>query len=301
MAFIKLVRLPNLLIIALAQGLIKFMFIPLFGVGEALSTPYFLVLVLATVSLAAAGYIINNIEDLGIDLINKPNNVIVGNQIPEKQAFNLFIVLNIIGVVAGFVVANAIGKPNFAAIFIFISALLYMYATFIKKMLLIGNLLVAVLTGFVILIVGVFDVAPLAQELTQDDVSRLMQRLFHYAIFALGINFIREIVKDIIDINGDKNFDVKSLPIVLGRDRAAQIVFALGLFMFLGVLYYAYAFFFNVQLLLAYFFIAIAAPLLLFVIKAWSAEKREDFEFLSLLLKIIMVLGLASLALYKYA
>ena len=52
--------------------------------------------------------------------------------------------------------------------------------------------------------------------------------------------------------------------------------------------------------MLAYFFIALGAPLLLFSIKAWSASKREDYQFLSFLLKIIMVLGLISLIIYPY-
>lgn len=301
MAILKLVRLPNLLIIALTQGLIKFFFIPLFGVGEALSSFNFLLLVLATLCIAAAGYIINDIEDVGIDKINKPNQLLIGKKISEKLAFRWYLLLNTLGVVCGFLVANTIDKPNFAAVFIVVSALLYMYATYLKRTLILGNLLIALLTGFVILIVGVFDVFPLISEATQLDARILLQRLLHYAVFAVVINFIREIVKDIIDVNGDKNFGIQSLAIVLGRDRAAQIVFALGFFLFLGVLYYTYLYFLDSQLLLAYFFILVAAPLLFFIIKAWSAQKREDFEFLSLLLKIIMVLGLSSLFLYQYA
>ena len=300
MAFLKLIRFPNLVIIAAAQCLVKFVLFPLFDVGEALTVTAFSLLVVATVCIAAAGYIINDIEDLGIDRINKPNRVLIGVKFSEKNAFLLFVVLNILGVICGFIVANLVGRPNFAALFIFISALLYMYATFIKKMVVVGNILVAGLTAFVILIVGVFDLVPLTTSVTQANVSSVMQILLHYSIFAFVINLMREIVKDIIDINGDKNFDVKSIPIVMGRERAAQLVFALGLFTLLAVLYYAYSNFYLVQLMLAYFFIALAAPLLFFVIKAWNAEKREDFEFLSLLLKIIMVLGLGSIVIYRF-
>lgn len=297
---LQLVRWPNLLIIALAQAVIKWGFFPAFGPSEALSLLNFVLLIIATVSIAAAGYIINDIEDVGIDSINRPEKVLIGKKISEKLAFNLYIGLNVLGVGLGFLVSNAVGKPSFAALFVLVSVLLYFYAVSVKKILLLSNLLVGFLTAFVILIVGILDLAPVAHPANQETQLRVMRLLVHYSVFAFVINFIREIVKDHIDINGDKNFGVNSLPIAIGRDRSAMVVFALGVFALAGVLYYAYANFKYSQLMLAYFFIAIGTPLLFFCIKSFSAEKTEDFVFLSFLLKIIMVLGLFSMALYPY-
>ena len=297
---LRLVRWPNLLIIAATQAVIKWGFFPQFGPSEALSDLNFILLILATISIAAAGYIINDIEDQGIDKINRPERVVIGKAIGDKLAFNIYLGLNILGVALGFWVAYSVGKPNFAALFVLVSVLLYFYATSLKKTLLVANLLIGLLTAFVILIVGVFDLAPVAHPANQETQLRVMKLLVHYSIFALVINFTREIVKDLIDINGDKNFGVNSLPIAIGRERATLVVFIFGVFSLGAVLYYAYSNFFYSQLMLAYFFVALGAPMLLFCIKSWSAEKKEDYQFLSLLLKIIMILGLATLLLYAY-
>lgn len=297
---LTLIRWKNLLIIGASQAIIKWFFFPSFGISEALSTPFFLMLIGATICIAAAGYVINDIEDAGIDKINRPDRLIIGKYINDKLAFNVYIGLNIVGVGLGFWVAYQVGKPNFAALFVLVSVLLYFYATSLKKVLLLSNLLIGLLTAFVVLIVGVFDLAPVAHPANQDAQLRVMGLLVDYAIFAFALNFLREIVKDIIDINGDKNFGVNSLPIAIGRERAGMVVFALGVFLLAGVLYYAYANFIYSELMLAYFFVALGAPLLFFCIKSWSADKREDFSLLSILLKIIMVLGLISLVIYPY-
>lgn len=299
-AWLKLIRWPNLLIIIATQAIIKWAFFPSFGVSQALDGVHFLLLMLATAFIAAGGYIINDIEDKGIDGINRPEALIIGRSIAEKTAFNAYVAFNALGVGLGFWVAYAIDKANFAALFVLCSVLLYFYATSLKKVLLAGNLLIALLTALVVLLVGVFDLAPVAHPANQDTQLRVMGLLVDYAIFAFSLNFIRELVKDIIDINGDKNFGVNSLPIAIGRERAGTVVFGFGLITLLAVLYYAYRNFLYSELMLAYFFIALGAPLLLFSIKAWSASKREDYQFLSFLLKIIMVLGLISLIIYPY-
>ncbi|MDC7998190.1 geranylgeranylglycerol-phosphate geranylgeranyltransferase [Gilvibacter sediminis] len=299
-ALLQLIRWKNLLIIIATQAVIKWAFFPSFGVSEALSTINFILLILATTLIAAGGYVINDIEDHGIDQINRPDKALIGSKISEKWAFNFYIALNVLGVAIGFYVAYAIDKANFAALFVLVSVLLYFYATSLKKVLLAGNFLVALLTAFVVLIVGVFDLAPVAHPANQDLQLQVMGLLLHYAVFAFVLNFIREIVKDIIDINGDKNFGVNSLPIAIGRERSTMVVFALGVFTLTAVLYYGYSNFLYSELMLAYFFIALGAPLLLFCIKSWSADSREDYRFLSLLLKITMVLGLVSLLIYPY-
>lgn len=297
---LHLVRWQNLIIIGLTQAVMKWSLLPSLGVSEALSVPMFFLLMAATICIAAAGYIINDIEDLGIDKINRPEKVVIGQGISEKTAFNIYLGLNLVGVGLGFLMAYKLGKPNFSALFVLVSVLLYFYATSLKKTLLVGNLLIALLTAMVVVLVGVFDLSPVTHPANQQLQLRAMTLLLDFAIFAFALNFIREIVKDLIDINGDKNFGVNSLPIALGRQRATNLVFGMGVFMLAAVLYYGYANFLYSELMLAYFFIALGAPLLLFCIKAWSAEKREDYRFLSLLLKIIMVLGLVAALIYPY-
>src|SRR5690554_5074464 len=100
-----------------------------------LSTTQFTLLVLATLCIAAGGNIINDLYDIEIDRVNKPNKVIIGKSISERTANNLFIVLNVVGVGIGFYLSNVIGRPGFSALFIAISALLYLYASNLKSIL----------------------------------------------------------------------------------------------------------------------------------------------------------------------
>src|SRR5210317_943321 len=110
--------------IALMQVLIKYaLFLP-FGVMTTLNWFGFSLLIISTLCIAAAGNIINDIYDIEIDKINKPNKVIVGKTITEKSANNLFIIFNIIGVGIGFYISNLVGKNAFFALFVIISALL---------------------------------------------------------------------------------------------------------------------------------------------------------------------------------
>ena len=158
--YLKLIRYQNLIFIALAQLFIKYGLFHAFKIDTALNDLEFLLLVLATICIAGAGNVINDIHDVEIDKINKPEKLLIGKKVTEKNAYNLFITLNVIGVGLGFYLANSIGKPMFSALFIVISALLYLYASSLKSMLLIGNLLISGLVALSLIIVGIFDLMP---------------------------------------------------------------------------------------------------------------------------------------------
>jgi 4-hydroxybenzoate polyprenyltransferase len=128
MNFLKLIRYQNLLIIALVQAVFHFGFLKQQkGLLVALNDIEFILLIIATVCIAAAGYIINNIVDQETDAISKPEKVIVGKHISETRAYNYYIAFNIIGVLIGFFVANIVFKESFAAIFIVVAFILYHY------------------------------------------------------------------------------------------------------------------------------------------------------------------------------
>ena len=126
----------------------------------SLNTFHFLLLVISTLCIASAGYIINDIYDVETDFINKPEQMIIGKSISEKTAYNLFIILNVMGVGIGFYLSYAIGKSELFALFVIISALLYVYASYLKQTFLIGNMVISVLVGLSILIVGIFELIP---------------------------------------------------------------------------------------------------------------------------------------------
>ncbi len=301
MNYLHLIRYQNLLFIALVQIFIKVGLFQEFNVDVALSAVEFALLVIATLCIAAGGNIINDVYDVEIDTINRPEKVLIGKSISEQSANRLFIVVNVIGVTLGFYLANRIGRPGFAALFIAISASLYLYASYFKGILLLGNLLISVLVAMSLLIVGLFDLLPAISPENQAIQSTAFEVVLKYAIFAFFINFIREIVKDLEDINGDKKGGLNTLAIAIGRKRTITVVFILGLFLVFGVISQMYIYLYDQQVLMLYFLFGIVAPLLYFCIKAWSAKHKRDYAFLSKLLKIVMVLGICSLMLLRFA
>lgn len=300
MKFLAFIRIRNLILIVLAQIFIRYgIFIPM-GADLGLSDFQFLILIISSVSIAAGGNIINDLYDVEIDQINKPSKIYIGKYITEKAANNLFIILNIIGVGIGFYLSNIIGKPAFAALFVLISASLYLYASYLKKILLLGNLLISVLVGLSLIIVGIFDLLPAITAENRAIQVLAFKWVFKFAFFAFFINFIREIVKDLLDINGDKKGNVNSLPIILGRKRTVFIIFFLSLVLLFGILYFMYRKLYNHQIPMLYFLITIVAPLLFFVVKSWDAEKNKDYRLLSNLLKIIMFFGIFAMVIFRF-
>ncbi|HSD08969.1 geranylgeranylglycerol-phosphate geranylgeranyltransferase [Flavobacterium sp.] len=302
MNYLKLIRYQNLLMLALMQLLFRYGFLNFQSIPLALNEWQYLLLVFATIMIAAGGYVINNIMDQATDNDNKPNQVIVGKSITEVTAYNVYFLVTVLGVGAGFYLSNVIGKPGFAAIFIVISATLYLYATSLKQMLLIGNFVVALLLAFSVIIIGVFDLLPAINTENKVIMADLFSILLDYAIFAFVINFIREIVKDLEDINGDYNQGMNTLPIVLGIKRTAKLVLVLSLIPLVLVVLYIKKYFFAFDLYLAtiYALIFIVAPLIYFPVKMIDAKNSKDFHHLSIVLKLVILFGLFSIAIVTY-
>lgn len=298
--FLKLIRLPNLLMIVLTQVLVKYFLFEPFGISTTLDHLSFSLLVISMVCLAAAGNIINDLHDTTTDKINKPNDLIIGTLISEKTAWNWFMILNVIGVGIGFYLSNLVGKPSFVALFILPSAFLYFYATQIKGTVLVGNLVVSIMVGMIIVMVGIFDLVPAITPQNLSTQKVIFSILVDYGIFAFLVNFLREMVKDQEDIQGDYNAGYNTLPVLLGRKRTNFVIFGVALLPVAGVLYYIYTYLYESQPAMLYALVLVLGPLLYFLVKLTGAETKRDYHHLSLVLKIILATGLLSIGLYKF-
>ncbi len=282
--------------IALMQLILLYGFLKLQNIDLALAIWQYYLLIVSTVCIAAGGYIINNIFDTNTDLDNKPNDVVVGKSVSESLAYNLYVTFTLIGVCIGFYLSNLVMKPSFLLFFIIPSALLYIYATSLKQIMIIGNVVIASLLSFSILIIGIFMIIPATDEANKKAMSTVLSVLFDFAIIAFIINFIREIVKDLEDVIGDKNQDMQTLPVVFGTTRTSKLVFVLSFIPVLCILYYVYNYLFHLQYTTAYIFLFLVGPLLYFMIKIWSAETKNEFHHLSNVLKLVIFFGIISIA-----
>jgi 4-hydroxybenzoate polyprenyltransferase len=283
--------------LAFMQLLFRYAFLKQQDIPLALADWQYGLLVLSTVLIAAAGYVINNIYDVATDSINKPNDVVIGKGISETAGYNIYIVLNIIGVSIGFYLSNIIMRPGFATLFILIASLLYFYSTSLKQIMVLGNFIVALLLAFSVLIIGVFDLFPATTVENRAQMASLFSILTDYALFAFMINFIREIIKDIEDVNGDYNQGMNTLPIAIGNSRAAKIALGLAVIPFILTLLYIDKYFVENNLLIVtiYAFAFVLAPLLYFIVKIFTAKSQKDFHHLSTVLKLILLFGILSI------
>jgi len=269
-ALLRLTRFWNLVIIGLAQY-----FAAGFLIDKSLIWDWrLLVLATSTVIIAAAGYIINDYYDIKIDLINKPERVVIGKSITRRYALFFHSILLTIGVGLGFFIGWKIAIINFFSAF-----LLWWYSNNLKRQPFIGNFVVAWLTSISILLVNI---------LYYSDNSFVII----YALFAFFMTLIREILKDMEDLKGDNTFGCRTLPIVWGIRRTKIVIYFLLALLFASVLLLNAKF---IQLPFYYFLIFLFVPLGFLLIRLIRADTRKDFYWLSQWCKIIMLLGILSM------
>ncbi len=307
--YFKLVRYPNLIIIVLTQYLMRWGIMePILGVNQfelQLSSFHFLLLVLSTVTITAAGYVINDYFDTHTDLLNKPRQVLVGTKIHRRFAMIFHIVLNVIGVGLGFYISFHVGMPYLGFVFLVVVGLLWFYSTTYKRQFLIGNLLVALLTAVVPLMVPLFEI-PLLNVTYRDiliehqtNFMYLLYWVLAFSFFAFLTNLMREIIKDMEDFEGDRVYGRNSLPVVLGMKGSRVVVNTLALSTMAG-LAYAYFRFLGDAISAVYFSLFLWLPLLFLIIKTIKADNKGDFRLLSHILKGMMLLGVLYALVARY-
>ena len=304
-AALRLIRVPNLGIIILTQYLLRYCILApyIYSGANSVMSPFtdFSLLVLATLLIAAGGYVINDYFDIKIDRINRPDKVVVNRIITPRGTIKLHMILNVIAIVIGFYLAYRIRILSFAFLFPFISGLLWIYSAKYKRVLIWGNLIVSALSAFVILIVWLFEFFWIRMSpdffVTAIPDFRWVTKIFlAYALFAFLVSLFREIIKDMEDCGGDATNDCLTLPVVAGMKVSAWVVATLVVFTIL-LLAYGQVILSRMEmgLLFWYLMIAIQLPALYLLFKVFRAKDKNDYANLSMLSKLIMVAGILSL------
>lgn len=298
MKYLKLIRYQNLLLLALMQLIFRFGYLELINIPLSLWYWQYALLIAATVLIAAGGYVINDIFDQETDLENHSKKTIIGNSISESKAYIIYASLTITGVLCGFILANSVDRSNFAVIFVLIATLLYFYASTLKQIAVVGNIIVATLLAFSVIIIGIFDIVPNTFDFNQKQMMLAFAILFDYAKFAFISNLVREIIKDIEDIKGDTLQEMKTLPILIGVSKTSKIAFVLLLVPVLYLFYYVKSNLFDNNLLYSVFYMIalVIAPMIICLIKIWNAKEKSDYTQISKLLKWIIFFGILSIA-----
>ena len=294
--FFKLIRWKNLVIVALTQYLIRYTLLIPFVDFLSLNDMQFLLLVISTVLVAAAGYIINDYFDIQVDQLNK-RKIIVGNSIKRREAMALHFIFSGLGVGIGFFLGWKVGMWNLGFINLFSASALWFYSTHFKRNYLSGNLLISLLSALVLLIVALYDILP-ASEQNDTNAIVVFKIICIYAAFAFITTLIREIVKDLEDLEGDQKMGYETYAIVSGKKKAKNIVQTLSLLTILGIAFILYSQFQGDLYSFLYVLFFVEFPFLYFVWKLKNAEKSADFYSLSNWIKIIMLSGTLSMLVF---
>lgn len=309
-AFLRLIRWPNLVIIAATQMLFYFtMIYPFYGTAGHIFNPfnrtYFLLLVFSSLLIAAAGNIINDYFDLNIDEINKPEKKIIDKHIKRRWAIVLHIIFSATAVLIGFYIDYKtpvfwLGLSNLGCAF-----LLFAYSISLKKKLLIGNIVVSLLTAWVILVcflcyyrsLGCTNCDPVEW---QAELGRFVRISFLYAAFAFVISLIREVVKDMEDMTGDARYGCRTIPIAWGIP-ASKVFVAVWLVVLIGMITVVqiYVLQFGWIWSAVYSVSLIILPLLWILRKLFTAQMPKDYRQLSHVIKLVMITGLLSMIFFK--
>ena len=271
------------------------------GTGEeipmSLQFPWydFVLLVAATVFITAGGYVINDYFDIKTDLINK-GKVIVGTKIPRRQAMMWHNIFNIAGVSTGFYISYRAGYFWLGTLFLIVSGLLYFYSASYKRQFLIGNIVVALLTAMVPLLVVFYEWPALykyytVNAVTLPNINFIIYWVGGFALFAFLTNLTREIIKDIEDFEGDKAYGRNTVPVVIGV-LSAKIVSVCLIIFTIALLYLAWYFFINDIITLIYISVAVVLPLCMSFINWLSAANRKQLHSASSIMKIVMLTGI---------
>lgn len=303
-AYIRIIRPINLLIMAVMLMLVRYcIFLPVFTENrlEGLMPDWqFFLLVLATVLIAAGGYVINDVLDIEPDRVNKPGKQVVGRMISEETGNKLHINLTGAGVLTGLAFAYLSGNVFLGIIFIIIATALFYYSFKYKYLPVLGNLVVAILAAMVVIIYWLFEFYNLKSQpeafiSASSSFSQLNRFVLAFALFAFLTTFIREVIKDAQDIEGDARFGCRTLPVIIGTKNLRYLLIPLEAAV-IGLLAWYHLVLHRSGYHLMALLILIPGIILIYAIaRTAKAGDKASFAHLSLVMKLVMVAGMLSL------
>ncbi len=304
--FLSLIRFPNLLIIAFTQCMMRYaVVLPVvrsYDLELQLSGFTFFLLVFSTMCTAAAGYAINDYFDVKTDNINRPNEVVVGKTISRRKTMMIHVIFCALGILTGGYVTWRAGVAEAVLIYIMIAGMLWLYSSIYKRQLLIGNLIVALFSALVPMMV-LLDIPPVYKTYHREllemkiDLNFVIAWVSGVAVFAFLTTLSREIIKDAEDFEGDVVYGCRSLPVVWGQKRTNRAIICINavIVAMLAIIFFRYLRYlespFN-RISFFYLLLLLAVPVIYISWEVYKAETSDDYRKAGNLMKAVMLAGI---------
>lgn len=300
MKYLQLIRFQNLLLLAFMQWVMRYLFLTQSYIDLALTDINYLLLVVSTVCIAAGGAVMQHIVNQEEDEMIQPQKRVVGNTISEAAAYNWYIGLTIIGVGVGFYLSNVIYKPTFASLFILAATLLYVKATNLNRIPLVGTIISALLVAISVLVIALFDVFPATDAVNKIRMGEAFGIFVDYAVFGFLLVLVFELFSTLKNKENDDRLGNATVATRLGNTKTKIIIGVITLFLIVLILYYSKVFLFELTLVLCYLLLALVGPLLFFAIKLIGCNTTKEFKILERILYFVVLFSILSIAVIVY-
>jgi len=270
--FTKAIRIPHLFGIVVVQFLTASYLIK--TPNEVLLNWEFILLTASITMLAAAGYLINDYYDQKIDLINRPDRVVVGIHLRRRRALAAHMGLSILAIMIGLWIDRWLGLFNF-----FASFMLWLHSNYFRRVLLLGNIMVALMHVMIILVVATYFQA-------------YNTYLLAYSLFAFVAIFIREVVKDLRGVKGDAAHGAETISVTWGIRTAKKLIY---LSIFCGIIFMIYFLEGALPTNSGFYFLALLPFLGWFIYRIQSADTQSHYRTLKKSIDWIILSGILSI------
>lgn len=295
----SLIRWPNLLIAGLVQYLLYFKvlqpFFAQFGISYSLDVLRLSMLVVMTMCIAAGGYIVNDIADVRTDEINRPARVVIGKHLSHQTAYWLYFMFQIVGFTLWLYLVFYVRRIPLLSVFPLLIGGLALYSLYLKRLPLLGNVLIALLCAAVPGMVWLLEQQAFVQLSARDVEAgqRLKIVFLWYMASAFVLTLYRELVKDMEDVKGDAATGLRTLPVIWGvsATRYLALVFALVSALVVGVMLWQLQPELHAWKQIGYG-ISVLLPIMVSILSLFRARTAADYRRLSHLAKLIILMGL---------
>lgn len=276
---LALIRWPNLVLVAIIQTIVFLRLLD--GQRSLLSTADVFFLILITVLLAAGGYVINDYYDRDIDKINKPDNWIAGNHWSLKAVLHTYRIITIAGALLSIGVAIHLQLIAYILLYPLAAAGLWWYSAGLKCKPVAGNLWVSLFCAGVVMIIALPDIIKENSEV-------ISIHLWYYALFAFLSTWYREVIKDIEDVEGDRQQGCQTMVVRFGISNAKILSAILGAGLITTMIFWE-----NEQLssVVKWFLLILRGMILASIAFTWWAKNKSYYHTASTLTKIVMLCG----------
>ena len=305
-AFFRLARWSNLVFLALTQWLFIYCIVlPIFNAAHYVPNIHgYLIfcLIISYSFVAGGGYIINDYFDLNIDQINKPEKVMIDRYIGRRWAIILHFLFSFISICIGVYVDFQTDQHILGGANLFNAILVFVYSLSLKKKLLAGNIVIAFLLAWAIVVITCCEInqflLPIREQII--NTQKLLRYTFLYAGFAFIGNIIREVIKDMEDVEGDRKYGCRTMPIAWGMN-ASKVFVSVWLVMLIGILSILLIYSIHIRwyLFSLYGLLLIVIPLIVVFKKMFAATNAKDYHDISFLMKIVMFTGILSMFFFR--